>query len=164
MPGYFIGIDVSTTASKALVIDERGAVVASHSHAHDLSTPRPLWSEQDPRQWWEATCISLRAVLQHVGPDDIAAVGLTGQMHGLTLLDAHDHPIRPAILWNDGRSSPQCAAVTERVGAAWLYQHTGSIMLPGFTAPRSAGCGKTSRRSMLRSRACCCRRIMCACC
>src|SRR5207247_238903 len=88
MPGYFIGIDVSTTASKALVIDERGAVVASHSHAHDLSTPRPLWSEQDPRQWWAATCISLRAVLQHVSPGDIAAVGLTGQMHGLTLLDA----------------------------------------------------------------------------
>jgi len=136
MPSYFIGIDVSTTASKALVIDERGAVVASHSHAHDLSTPRPLWSEQDPRQWWDATCISLRAVLQHVGSADIAAVGLTGQMHGLTLLDAHDQPIRPAILWNDGRSSPQCAAVTERVGAAWLYQHTGSIMLPGFTAPK----------------------------
>src|SRR5205085_12091863 len=64
------------------------------------------------------------------------AVGLTGQMHGLTLLDAHDQPIRPAILWNDGRSGPQCAAVTEQVGAAWLYQHTGSIMLPGFTAPK----------------------------
>jgi xylulokinase len=111
-------------------------VVASHSHAHDLSTPRPLWSEQDPRQWWEATCISLRAVLHHVSPGDIAAVGLTGQMHGLTLLDAHDQPIRPAILWNDGRSGPQCTAVTEQVGAAWLYQHIGSIMLPGFTAPK----------------------------
>ncbi len=136
MPGYFIGIDVSTTASKALVIDERGAVVSSHSHAHDLSTPRPLWSEQDPRQWWDATCISLRAVLQHVAPNDIAAIGMTGQMHGLTLLDARDQPIRPAILWNDGRSGPQCAAVTEQVGAAWLYQHIGSIMLPGFTAPK----------------------------
>jgi xylulokinase len=136
MPRYFIGIDVSTTASKALVIDERGAVVASHSHAHDLSTPRPLWSEQDPRQWWDATCISLRAVLGQVRADDVACVGLTGQMHGLTMLDAHGQPVRPAILWNDGRSGPQCAAVTEQVGAAWLYQHIGSMMLPGFTAPK----------------------------
>jgi xylulokinase len=136
MPRYFIGIDVSTTASKALVIDERGAVAASHSHAHDLSTPRPLWSEQDPRQWWDATCASLRAVLQQVPADEVACVGLTGQMHGLTMLDAQGQPVRPAILWNDGRSGAQCEAVTKQVGAAWLYQHTGSIMLPGFTAPK----------------------------
>src|ERR1700712_26780 len=123
MPRYFIGIDVSTTASKALIIDDGGAVIASHSHAHDLSTPRPLWSEQNPQQWWQATCISLRAVLQQIHPDDVACVGLTGQMHGLTMLDAHDQPVRPAILWNDQRSGAQCDAVTEQVGAAWLYQH-----------------------------------------
>lgn len=138
MPRYFIGIDVSTTASKALVIDEAGQVVASHGAPHELSTPRPLWSEQDPRQWWDATCASLRAVLQQVSPADVAAVGLTGQMHGLTLLDASDQVLRPAILWNDQRTAAECAAITEQVGAARLYQEIGSLMLPGFTAPKIA--------------------------
>lgn len=138
MPRYFIGIDVSTTASKALVIDEQGTVVASHGQAHELSTPRPLWSEQDPRQWWDATCASLRAVLRQVSAGDVAAIGLTGQMHGLTLLDANNQILRPAILWNDQRSGPQCAAITAQVGAQWLYQHIGSLMLPGFTAPKIA--------------------------
>src|SRR5262245_56939137 len=136
MPGYFIGIDVSTTASKALAIDERGTVVASHSAPHELRAPRPLWSEQDPREWWQATCISLQVVLQQVGADDVAAVGLTGQMHGLTMLDANNQILRPAILWNDQRSAAECAAITERMGAEWLYQHIGSLMLPGFTAPK----------------------------
>jgi xylulokinase len=136
MPRYFIGIDVSTTASKALVIDERGTVAASHGAPHELSTPRPLWSEQDPHQWWQATCTSLQAVLQQVSADDVAAVGLTGQMHGLTMLDANNQILRPAILWNDQRTAAQCAAITERMGAEWLYQHIGSLMLPGFTAPK----------------------------
>jgi xylulokinase len=133
---YFIGIDVSTTASKALVIDERGAVVTSHSTPHDLDTPRPLWSEQNPLQWWEATCASLRAVLRQVPAEEVAALGLTGQMHGLTMLDAQGQPLRPAILWNDQRSAAQCAAVTEQVGPERMYQEIGSLMLPGFTAPK----------------------------
>lgn len=133
---YFIGIDVSTTASKALVIDEQGTVVASQSYPHDLSTPRALWSEQDPENWWEATSHAVRDVLQQVPADQIAAVGLTGQMHGLTILDTHGHPLRPAILWNDQRSGAQCTAITEKVGPQRLYQMIGSSMLPGFTAPK----------------------------
>ncbi len=136
MPRYFIGIDVSTTASKALVIDEQGDVVTSQSYPHDLSTPRPLWSEQDPEDWWQATSRALRDVLQRVSPNEVAAIGLTGQMHGLTALDDHGRPLRPAILWNDQRSGPQCAAITERVGAKRLYQIIGSILPPGFTAPK----------------------------
>jgi xylulokinase len=136
MPRYFVGIDVSTTASKALAIDERGTVIASHGAPHELSTPRPLWSEQDPREWWQATCISLQAVLQQVGADDVAAVGLTGQMHGLTMLGANNQILRPAILWNDQRTAAQCAAITQQMGAEWLYRHIGSLMLPGFTAPK----------------------------
>ena len=77
-------------------------------------------------------------MLRQISADDVAAVGLTGQMHGLTLLDANDQVLRPAILWNDQRSGPQCAAITERVGAQWLYQQIGSLMLPGFTAPKIA--------------------------
>lgn len=136
MPRYFIGIDVSTTASKALVLDDQGQVVASHSSPHDLSTPRPLWSEQDPEQWWQATCQSLRAVLQQIPAAEVVSVGLTGQMHGLTALDANGQPLRPAILWNDGRSAPQCDAITAAVGAERLYQIVGTRMQPGFTAPK----------------------------
>jgi xylulokinase len=136
MTRYFIGIDVSTTASKALVIDRDGAVIASSSHGHALSTPRPLWSEQDPDDWWRATTASLREVLTVVSADDIAAVGLTGQMHGLTSLDKDGRPLRPAILWNDQRSGAQCDEITEKVGAQRLYSLIGSRLLAGFTAPK----------------------------
>jgi len=136
MARYFIGIDVSTTASKALAIDETGQVIAVKSCGHDLSTPRPLWSEQDPENWWQATSSALRELLNEISPDDVACVGLTGQMHGLTALDADGKPLRPAILWNDQRSAAQCAQITEIVGAKRLYQLIGSILLPGFTAPK----------------------------
>jgi xylulokinase len=136
MSKYFIGLDVSTTASKALVIDEQGSVIAVQSHPHNLSTPRPLWSEQDPEDWWQASSRAIHDVLQQIPAEQVAAVGLTGQMHGLTALDADGRPLRPAILWNDQRSGPQCDAIAERVGAKHLYQLIGTIMLPGFTAPK----------------------------
>jgi xylulokinase len=136
MSRYFIGIDVSTTASKAIVVDPSGNVLASQSHPHSLSTPKPLWSEQDPQEWWDASAASLREVLKQVSPDDIAAIGLTGQMHGLTPLGRDGQPLRPALLWNDQRSGAQCAEITERIGAQRLYQLIGSILLPGFTAPK----------------------------
>src|SRR5512141_301616 len=94
---YFIGIDVSTTASKALVVDEQGTVIASKSYPHQMSTPRPLWSEQDPDEWWQATRSALCDVMKKVPADQVVAIGLTGQMHGLTSLDAQGRPLRPAI-------------------------------------------------------------------
>lgn len=136
MAKYFIGIDVSTTASKAVVIDEQGTVVATKGYPHKLSTPRPLWSEQDPQEWWEASSASLRDVLKEVDAADVAAIGLTGQMHGLTTMDENGDIVRPAILWNDQRSGAQCAAVTEAVGEKELYEHIGSFLVPGFTAPK----------------------------
>jgi xylulokinase len=138
MPRYFIGIDTSTTASKALLIDEQGQVIATKSYPHPISTPYPLWSEQNPLDWWEAASHAIRDVVSQVNAGDIAAVGLTGQMHGLTTLDEKGDPVRPAMLWNDQRSGPQCDAITEKVGAKKLFQLTGSLMLPGFTAPKLA--------------------------
>ncbi len=138
MSEHFIGLDVSTTASKAVVIDDSGAVITTASHDHALATPRPLWSEQDPAEWWRASCASLRQVMQEIPSDSVAALGLTGQMHGLTALDGRDEPLRPAILWNDQRSSAECEAITEAVGAERLYRLIGSSMLPGFTAPKLA--------------------------
>ncbi len=112
---YFMGIDVSTTSSKALIIDEAGAVLGVQSAPHTLSNPRPLWSEQDPEEWWQATVKSIQAVLAQTGihGDQIAAIGLTGQMHGLVLLDENGKVLRPAILWNDQRTQAQCDEIHE---------------------------------------------------
>ena len=133
-----LGVDVSTTATKALLIDEEGAVVAVGMTPHRLSTPHPLWSEQDPEQWWTATQQSIRQALDQSGasPDDVAAVGLTGQMHGLVMLDAQGQVLRPAILWNDGRASMECDRIRTRFGLERLVAITGNDAFAGFTAPK----------------------------
>src|SRR5512135_3797040 len=113
MARYFLGVDVSTTGAKALLIDERGRVAASATTALTLQSPKPLWSEQDPREWWTGTAASIRKALADVGArgEDVAAVGLTGQMHGLVLLDGRRNVLRPAILWNDQRTGAECAEI-----------------------------------------------------
>ena len=135
---YFLGIDVSTTSSKALLIDTRGTVIATASSPHTLQTPRPLWSEQNPSEWWEATSASIRAALDKggVSGEAVAAIGLTGQMHGLVLLDEAGNVLRPAILWNDQRTQSQCDEIHARVGKARFIQITGNVALTGFTAPK----------------------------
>jgi xylulokinase len=135
---YFLGIDTSTTSSKALVIDERGEVIAVASSPHTLQTPCPLWSEQDPREWWQAVTTSIRAALKNAGiaGEHIAAIGLTGQMHGLVLLDETGEVLRPAILWNDQRTQPQCDEIHRRIGKERFIQITGNLSLTGFTAPK----------------------------
>jgi xylulokinase len=135
---YFIGIDVSTTATKALLVDERGSVVAAAVTEYPFEMPQPLWSEQDPALFWNGTVQSIRQVLEksQANPAHIAAVGLTGQMHGLTLLDAHGAVLRPCILWNDQRTTKQCDEITQRVGKARVLQLTGNPVLTGFTAPK----------------------------
>ena len=132
----FLGIDVSTTATKALLIDELGDVVAVASSPHTLQTPQPLWSEQDPREWWVAAQASIRSVFEKANPARVAAIGLTGQMHGLVLLDEAGEVLRPAILWNDQRTQSQCDEIHERVGKEKFIQITGNIALTGFTAPK----------------------------
>ena len=138
MPTYLLGIDVSTTATKALLIDEHGAVVAVAATEYPFETPHPLWSEQDPSLFWTGAMQSIRQVLVKSGvqPAQIAAVGLTGQMHGLTLLDAQGAVLRPCILWNDQRTAAQCAEITQRVGKDRVLQLTGNPVLTGFTAPK----------------------------
>ncbi len=135
---YFLGLDVSTTGSKALLMDEKGVVVATASTAHTLQTPRPLWSEQDPREWWQAVVTSIRRVLNESGVrgEQVAALGLTGQMHGLVLLDEAGNVLRPAILWNDQRTQAQCDEIHRRVGRERFIQITGNVALTGFTAPK----------------------------
>lgn len=135
---HLLGIDVSTTAVKALLIDENGVVTGVAAHDLPLSTPRPLWSEQAPADWWQGAVQSIRQVLREtaVSAADIAAIGLTGQMHGLTLLDEAGEVLRPAILWNDQRTGAQCDAIRQRVGRQRLIELTGNDALTGFTAPK----------------------------
>jgi len=138
MARYFLGIDVSTTGAKALLIDEKGVVAASATSALTLQTPKPLWSEQDPREWWKGTAASIRKALADAGAkgEDVAAVGLTGQMHGLVLLDGKREVLRPAILWNDQRTGAECAEIEKRVGRKELIREVGNVALTGFTAPK----------------------------
>jgi xylulokinase len=133
-----LGIDISTTGAKALLTDATGRVVASASTPLTLSTPRPLWSEQNPEDWWRAITASIRQALNDAGAtgDEVAAIGLTGQMHGLVLLDDKGDVLRPAILWNDQRCGAECDLIRERIGKARLIQITGNDALTGFTAPK----------------------------
>ncbi len=134
---YLLGLDISTTGAKALLINDRGAVVASHTTPQPISTPKPLWSEQNPADWWAGIVASIRAVLAETdAADSIAAIGLTGQMHGLVCLDAQGEVLRPAILWNDQRTQAECDWIMQTVGAERFIRLTGNKALTGFTAPK----------------------------
>ncbi|RPI23662.1 MAG: xylulokinase [Chloroflexota bacterium] len=134
----FLGIDVSTTGAKALLVDEAGDVISSATTPLSLSNPRPLWSEQNPEEWWQGTVQSIRKALEQAGASgaDVAAMGLTGQMHGLVLLDENGAVLRPAILWNDQRTAAQCDEIRRRLGKERLIAITGNDALTGFTAPK----------------------------
>jgi xylulokinase len=129
----YLGIDIGTSSVKAVLVDQRGAIAAQAAAALDVSRPEPGFSEQDPESWWLATVAAVRA-LPPVARAAVQAVGLSGQMHGATLLDAKDRPLRAAILWNDGRSANECLELERREPNSRAI--TGNIMMPGFTAPK----------------------------
>jgi xylulokinase len=124
-----VGLDVGTTGVKAVAVSPDGRVLASASEEYALSTPQPGWAEQDPEDWWRAAEACLQRLPE--GP-----VGLSGQMHGLVVLDAQDRVLRPAILWNDQRTKAECAEIEARVGLERLIELTGNRALTGFTAPK----------------------------
>jgi xylulokinase len=139
---YLLGIDISTTGNKALLVSahpaDSGKVVGVAVRDNPISTPKPLWSEQDPADWWTGIQAAIRQTLSTTGiaAEEVIGVGLTGQMHGLVLLDENGQVLRPAILWNDQRTGPQCEWITSQVGLENLLQWTGNPALPGFTAPK----------------------------
>ena len=128
-----VGLDVGTSAVKAVALGLDGQVLASHEVAYPLAVPKPGWAEQDPEDWWRATEEALAVVAASGG---LVGVGLSGQMHGLVVLDRADRVIRPAILWNDQRTAAECKEITERVGERELIALTGNRALTGFTAPK----------------------------
>ena len=135
---YYIGIDVSTTSTKSLLMDQHGKVILTAAKDYPLDTPRPLWSEQEPGLWWMAAIASIRQVLEQSGihGHSIEAIGLTGQMHSLVVLDESGEVLRPAILWNDQRTEKECHEIRSRIGRERLIEVTGNDALTGFTAPK----------------------------
>ena len=132
----YIGIDFGTSEVKVVLMDAAGDIVGSHGSPLEISRPHPMWSEQNPSDWWAATNASMRALAQK-SPDlfsQVKAIGLSGQMHGAVLLDAAHEVIRPAILWNDVRSHVECDELTAAVPN--LYELAGNLAMPGFTAPK----------------------------
>ncbi|MFL6029986.1 MAG: xylulokinase [Gaiellaceae bacterium] len=128
---HLVGLDVGTTGVKALALSPEGDVLARAEASYDFSSPQPGWAEQDPEDWWRAAEQALAAL-----GGEPTAIGLSGQMHGLVVLDDRDRVLRPAILWNDQRTERECAEIEEQIGLARLVELTGNRALTGFTAPK----------------------------
>ncbi len=139
MPLFFLGLDIGTGGSRALLVDAQGRVRHAFTAPHeDMTMEHPLWAEQRPENWWDASQTAIRGVLSESGVngEEVAAVGLSGQMHGLTLLDASNHIVRPALIWCDQRSQPQVDWINEQVGEEFVLKSTANPMLTGFTLPK----------------------------
>lgn len=130
----YLGVDLGTSGIKVILSNDKGVIIDSQSVSLSISRPFPLWSEQDPAEWWSAFDTAVLALGKNHNLNDVRALGLSGQMHGATLLDKDKQIIRPAILWNDGRCEAQCKELEEQVPDS--RQITGNIMMPGFTAPK----------------------------
>ena len=135
----FLGIDIGTSGTKTLAIDESGKILASATAEYPCHAPKPLWSEQDPEDWWNATVATVRAVIKKakLKAADVRAIGLSGQMHGSVFLDKNNKVIRRAILWNDQRTAAECEEIESRVGGRKkLIKLVANPALTGFTAPK----------------------------
>ena len=135
----FLGIDIGTSGTKTLAINPRGKILAEATSPYPSHHPKPLWSEQNPDHWWEATVKTVRAVVKQgkIKPADVKCIGLSGQMHGSVFLDKKDRVIRPAILWNDQRTAAECDEIEKRAGGrADLIRMVANPALTGFTAPK----------------------------
>ena len=130
----FIGIDLGTSGVKVILLDVNDVILATKSVAISVSRPFPLWSEQDPESWWTATDQAIKALASEHDLSKVQSIGIAGQMHGATLLDKNSNILRPAILWNDGRSEKECLEIEQLVPNS--RDITGNIMMPGFTAPK----------------------------
>ena len=136
---HLLGIDIGTSGTKTLVCDEDGKVLATATAEHPISSPKPGWSEQNPRDWWNATCAATKAVLKKakVKGTGVGGIGLSGQMHGSVFLADAEKPLRPALLWNDQRTAEQCAEIESKAGGRErLIELVANPALTGFTAPK----------------------------
>ncbi len=135
---YLIGVDIGTSGTKTVLFDETGKAMASDLQEYPMYQPENGWAEQDPDDWWKAAAVSIRNVLSKSGasPNDVKAVGLSGQMHGLVMLDRENRVLRKSIIWCDQRSGDECKQITELIGAKRLIEITANPALTGFTASK----------------------------
>ena len=133
-----LGIDIGTTGVKVILVEEDGTITANITEEHATHIPNPLWSEQDPGDWWQATCGAVRRAIEVSGRNssEISGVGVSGQMVGLVLIDADENPLRPCIMWNDQRSVGEAAELTERIGLKTILAETSNPMFASFVAPK----------------------------
>ncbi len=132
----YIGIDLGTSAAKLLLVDEKGSIVRSVTKEYPLSFPQPGWSEQNPADWWKAVQHGILELTEHIDKSEVRGIGVGGQMHGLVVLDEADRVIRPAILWNDGRTGEEVEYLNGVIGKEKLSALTANIAFAGFTAPK----------------------------
>lgn len=133
---YYIGVDLGTSAVKLLLMEGNGTVVNIVSREYPLYFPQPGWSEQKPEDWYKETVTGIKELIRDIDHDKIAGISFGGQMHGLVILDENDEVIRPALLWNDGRTCEECDYLNEVIGKEKLSQYTANISFTGFTAPK----------------------------
>lgn len=134
----YIGIDLGTTGVKVILVDKNGKMINSVTENYELLTPRPLWTEQNPDDWYQSTLRALKKCIQS-NEEKIKALSFSGQMHGLVILDENDQVIRPAILWNDQRTIVETDYLNQHFTVEKLLAETGNIALTGFTAPKFYG-------------------------
>ena len=135
---YLIGVDIGTSGTKTVLFDDKGNSIASHLVEYPMYQPKIGWAEQDPEDWWQATYSSIKAVVEKSGvsPSDVKGIGLSGQMHGLVLLDKDDKVLRRSIIWCDQRTTAEADQLTELIGRERLIEITGNPALTGFTAAK----------------------------
>ncbi len=133
---FYIGIDLGTSAVKLLLMDSEGKIVNIVSREYPLYFPHPGWSEQKPQDWYEQTILGIEELIQDVDKEQVAGISFGGQMHGLVILDEDDNVIRPAILWNDGRTGEETEYLNNVIGREKLSAYTANIAFAGFTAPK----------------------------
>lgn len=135
---YLLGIDIGTSGTKTVLFTKDGEALSSSTAEYPLYQPQNGWAEQDPEDWWEAVCKTCREVISksRISPEDIKGIGLSGQMHGLVMLDENNDVIRPSIIWCDSRTAAECREITQRVGAEKLVEITANPALAGFTASK----------------------------
>ena len=136
----FLGIDIGTSGTKTLAIDPEGTILASAMETYPCYVPKPMWSEQDPEDWWQGTIRSVRCVMEKAGlkPGEVKAIGLSGQMHGSVFLDKQDKVLRRAILWNDQRTKAECEEMEDRVGGQGTHQAGGQSGDDGVHGPQDS--------------------------
>lgn len=135
---YLIGIDLGTSGTKTVLFDERGCKIAAHTVEYPLYQPQNGWAEQDPDDWWEASCEGIKSVINQAGiaPDRIVGVGISGQMHGLIMLDKHGNVLRKSIIWCDQRTEAECDEIERKIGRKRLVEITANLAMTGFTASK----------------------------